>query len=130
MVLASASSRSTKQRDIEIKPSPRIGIAYDPFGDGKTSIRAGFGITYDPLPFGRLHANCDGGRCDGCYGSGLRPSGGDSCDSRGRRSPSPALAGCRIVASPDVPAALLGGVLLAAIVAFAADRYPVTDEIP
>ena len=28
---------------------PRIGIAYDPFGDHKTSIRAGFGIFYDPI---------------------------------------------------------------------------------
>ncbi len=28
---------------------PRIGIAYDPFKDHKTSIRAGFGIFHDPL---------------------------------------------------------------------------------
>jgi hypothetical protein len=28
---------------------PRIGLAYDPFADHKTSIRAGFGIFHEPV---------------------------------------------------------------------------------
>jgi hypothetical protein len=29
--------------------SPRVGLAYDPFGDGKSSIRAGFSLSYQPI---------------------------------------------------------------------------------
>lgn len=28
--------------------SPRVGLAYDPFGDGKTNVRAGFSLAFQP----------------------------------------------------------------------------------
>jgi hypothetical protein len=29
--------------------SPRVGLAYDPFGDGKSTIRAGYSLAYEPI---------------------------------------------------------------------------------
>jgi hypothetical protein len=51
MVLSSDKSYPRGFREQHsVQAAPRIGIAYDPFGDGKTAIRTGFGILKESIP--------------------------------------------------------------------------------
>jgi hypothetical protein len=62
--------------------APRIGIAWDPWGDGKTVIRAGYGFFYDhpPLALAFLSTAEDGARSALLETAGGAPCSGAACD--------------------------------------------------
>jgi hypothetical protein len=43
--------------DVWTNLAPRVGLAWDPFGAGKTSVRAGYGLYYDSSLFGIYEQN-------------------------------------------------------------------------
>ena len=65
--------------------SPRIGLSWDPFGDGKTVVRAGFGLFYDFIPLeavaGEISYNSPTDTLNTFFGSAASPIPFPACPS-------------------------------------------------
>lgn len=71
--------------------APRIGFAWDPFGDGRTSIRTGYGIYHEQILNGIFLQNI-----------GTNPPYQQTCQVIGTRLDNPVPNGCAVIATNTV----------------------------
>ena len=71
--------------------APRVGLAWDPFGDGKTSIRMGYGVYHEQILNGIFLQNI-----------GTNPPFQQNCQVVGTRLDNPVPNGCAVIATNTV----------------------------